>query len=184
MSWRWISFAALLAAAVIGFGALSQRDADEAPTNTNPEQPTFSAKDAIVVQTQEDGSPQLRLIADRIEQKSADDSIVLHDVKVDYLKVPDKQWLLTADRGVVPADSRIVNFSGNVKLTPANAVSPTFLRTEALTIDTERNVAYTTASPTTMQFGRYSMRVKRLEADLKTEKIKLESVHGRSERSS
>jgi hypothetical protein len=35
-----------------------------------------------------------------------------------------------------------------------------------------------------MQFGRYSMRVKRVEADLKTEKIRLESAHGRSERSS
>lgn len=184
MNWRWISFTALLAAVVIGFGALSGRDAGTAATNVTSEQPSFYAKDAIVVQTQEDGSPQLRLVADRIEQKSADDSIVLHKVRVDYLQVPGKRWVLTADQGFVPADSRIVNFSGNVELQPSPSPAPTFLHTDALAIDTERNVAYTTSSPTRMQFGRYTMRVKRAEADLKTEKIKLESAHGRSERSS
>lgn len=182
MNWRWVSITASLAALVIGFGALSGRDSDVDIADISSEQPAFYAKDAVIVQTQADGSPQLRLIADRIRQQTADDSILLTDVRVDYLKVPDKRWLLTADQGVVPADSRLVNFSGNVNLRPDDG-STALLRTDALSIDTERNLAYTTASPTTLRFGRYSMRVKRLEADLKTEKIKLESVHGRTERS-
>lgn len=182
MSWRWISITAMLAALVIGFGALSSRDVATTEQDTTSEQPVFYAKDAVVLQTQADGSPQLRLIADRIEQRSADDSIILSDVRVDYLKVPDKRWVLTADEGLVPADSRIVHFSGDVQLRPADEPAGAWLRTDALTVDSERNLAYTTASPTTMRFGGYTMRVKRLEADLKTEKVKLESVHGRSER--
>jgi len=182
MSWRWIAVAVLLAAIVVGFGALSSRDTDTTATSTTSEQPAFYAKDAVINQTQEDGSPQLRLIANRIEQRNDDDSIHMSKVRVDYLKVPDKRWLLTADQGQVPADSRVVTFSGNVELRPADGPASTFLRTDALTIDTDRNLAYTTTSPTTMRFGRYSLQAQRLEADLKTEKIKLESVHGRSER--
>jgi LPS export ABC transporter protein LptC len=181
MSWRWISIAAMLAALVVGFGALSNRDAEDTDSATTSEQPAFYAKDAIVLQTQEDGSPQLRLVANRIDQRVEDDSILLRDVRVDYLKVPNKLWILNADQGAVPADSRVIAFSGNVQLHPADATPDAFLRTDALTVDTERNLAYTTASPTSMQYGRYIMRVKRLQADLKTEKVTLEAVHGRSE---
>jgi LPS export ABC transporter protein LptC len=183
MSWRWISITAMLAALVVGFGALSRRDSDGTVASVTSAKPAFYAKDAIIVQTQPDGSPQLRLVASRIDQQPEDDSIALKKVRVDYLKVPDKRWVLTADQGIVPADSRSAHFSGNVVLRPADGPASTFLRTDALTVDTDRNLAYTTTSPTTIRFGRYAMQVKRVEADLKTEKIKLESVHGRSERS-
>lgn len=181
MSWRWISITAMLAALVVGFGALSNRDADDTDAATTSERPAFYAKDAIVVQTQEDGSPQLRLVATRIDQRVEDDSILLRNVRVDYLKVPNQLWVLHADQGAVPADSRVISFTGNVRLHPADATPDAFLRTDALTVDTDRNLAYTTLSPTSMQYGRYIMRVKRLQADLKTEKVTLEAVHGRSE---
>ena len=181
MSWRWISIAAMLAALVVGFGALSNRDAEDEATTTSSEQPAFYAKDAIVVQTQEDGSPEVKLVADRIDQKVEDDSILLRNVRVDYLKLPEKIWILHADRGEVPADSRTIAFSGNVQLYPSDSTPDAFLRTESLSIDTDRNLAYTTTSPTSMQYGRYTMRVKRLQADLKTERVTLEAVNGRSE---
>lgn len=172
----------MLAALVVGFGALSGRDSESVVTSVTSEQPAFYAKDAIIVQTQADGSPQLRLVANRIDQQPEDDSIALDQVRVDYLKMPDKRWVMTAERGVVPADSRTAHFSGNVELRPADGPDSTFLRTDALTVDMQRDVAYTTASPTTIRFGRYAMQVKRVEADLKTEQVQLESVHGRSER--
>ena len=181
MSWRWISITAMLAAMVVGFGALSNRDVEDTDAVTTSEQPAFYAKDAIVLQTQEDGSPQLRLVANRIDQRVEDDSIMLRNVRVDYLKVPDKLWVLNADQGMVPADSRLITFSGNVQLHPADATPDAFLRTDALTVDTDRNLAYTTVSPTSLQYGSYVMRVKRLQADLKTEAVTLEAVRGRSE---
>jgi LPS export ABC transporter protein LptC len=181
MSWRWISITAMLAALVVGFGALTSRDADEVNVAQTSEQPAFYAKDAIILQTQADGSPQLRLVANRIDQRVEDDTITLRKVRVDYLKVPQKLWILTAEQGVIPADSRMITFSGDVELRPADLPADKFLRTDALTVDTARNLAYTTASPTSLQYGRYTMQVKRLEADLKTERVTLEAVNGRSQ---
>ena len=102
-------------------------------------------------------------------------------MRVDYLKVPDRRWLLSAQRGFIPADSRVIQFLGDVELRPMDGPASTYLRTDELTVDTDRNVAYTTTSPVTIRFGSYAMTVKRFEADLKTEKVRMEYVHGRSE---
>ena len=181
MSWRWISIAALLATVVVGFGLLSNRRSDTVTTEAVAQQPAYYLKDAVITETQPDGSPKLRLIAASIEQPSENDSIALESVRLEYFKVPDKPWFLSSDRGLVPAQSRIIQFLGNVELRPLDEPASTFLKTEELTIDTEKNLAYTTSSPVTMRFGSYSMTVRRFEADLNTEKVRMESVHGRSE---
>lgn len=181
MSWRWISIAALLATLVVGFGVLSGRHPGADLSETLPEQPAYYLKDAVITETEPDGAPRLRLIASRIEQHPANNSIALSAVRVDYLKVPDKRWYLSAQRGLVPADSRIIQFQGDVELRPTDGPASTFLQTDELTIDTEKNIAYTTTSPVAMRFGNYFMNVKRFEADLTTEKVRMESVHGRSE---
>lgn len=180
MSWRWISITALLAALVVGIGALSNGPGEDAAATQTSEQPAFYAKDAVILQTQQDGSPEMRLVANRVDQRVEDDSISLRDVRVDYLKLPQKLWVLTAEKGFVPGNSHTIDFSGDVRLRPADA-DDSFLRTESLTVDTDRNLAYTTASPTSMQYGRYTMQVKRLEANLETERVTLEAVNGRSQ---
>lgn len=181
MSWRWVSLTALLAALAVGFGALSRRETGIEVADTTLQQPAYYLEDAVITETQPDGSPRLRLIADRIEQQPGQGDFTLDSVRVDYLQVPDKQWFLSADRGLMPADARWIRFSGDVELRPLAGPAATFLRTDELTVDTETNLAYSTTSPVTMRFGNYLMTVKRFEADLKTEKIHMESVHGRSE---
>ena len=71
MNWRWISLAALLAALVIGYGALVERSPAPAASDTQAEQPGYYLPDAMITQTQKDGSVSLRLIADRIQQRAA-----------------------------------------------------------------------------------------------------------------
>lgn len=181
MNWRWISSTALLAALVVGFGALSRRESSTEVAGTTLQQPAYYLKDAVITETQPDGTPKLRLIANRIEQQPRDGSFTLDTVRVDYLRVPGKQWFLSADHGFMPEDSRKVQFIGDVELRPTEGPASTFLLTDELTIDTEKNLAYTTTSPVSMRYGNYSMTVKRFEADLKTEKIRMESAHGRSE---
>ncbi len=178
MSWRWVSLAAALAALVAVFGAMVDRDTSSNAGDSTPPPPGYYLKDAIITQTQLDGSPDLRLTAKRIDQHRKDDSIHLTTVQVDYLKVPERHWILTADQGEIPDHSRIVQFSGNVELRPADTQPQTFLRTEALAIDTEKHLAYTTHSPAQVRFGNNAMTVRELQADLTTEKIKLESVRG------
>jgi len=180
MNWRWISIAAFLAALVALYGTLVDRDVSSDDTDDTQPPPGYYLKDAIITQTQPDGSPNLRLVASRIDQQRKDNSIHLDSVRLDYLKMPERHWVLTADHGTVPENSRTVQFNGNVDLHPAQATQQTWLRTEALAVDTEKNLAYTTQSPVTIRFGTYTLSVKRLEANLATEKVKLESARGKS----
>ncbi len=187
MNWRWISLAALLAALVIGYGALIDRSPTPTANGTQAEQPGYFLQDAVITQTQQDGSVSLRLIANRIEQQRSDDSISLDTVRVNYFQVSSdrstqREWLLTARQGFVPANFRVVQLSGDVVLRPADAQPTAFLSTDALAIDTQTNVAYNTASPVHVRFGTNSMVVKNFRADLNNEKIRLESVHGRFEK--
>jgi LPS export ABC transporter protein LptC len=179
MNWRWISIAAALAAVVIGYGALVDRGDAPVTTNETPQQAGYYLKEAVITQTREDGSLNVRLIAKRIEQQPKDDSIHMSTVRVNYFQAPQKEWALSADRGFVPANSRIVQLEGNVALRPTDATVVSFLRTDALAIDTDKNIAYSTSSPVTIRLGHHAMTVKSFVTDLKSEKVRLESVNGR-----
>lgn len=179
MNWRWISLASLLAALVIGYGALIDRSPEPAATSGQAERPGYYLQDAVITQTQQDGTVSIRLIANRIEQQHVDDSIALETVRVNYFQSPQHEWLLSARRGSVPADFRVVQLFGDVELRPADAQPDAFLRTDAMAIDTQTNVAYSTSSPVDLRFGQHAMQVKSFRADLNSEKIRLESVSGR-----
>jgi LPS export ABC transporter protein LptC len=192
MNWRWISLAALLAALVIGYGALVERSPAPTSNDAQAEQPGYYLQDAIVTQTQQDGSVSLRLVASRIQQQRRDDSIALDTVRVNYYQSnsesnsgsksdqsPQREWLLTARQGFVPANFRVVQLFGDVVLRPADAQPEAFLRVDALAVDTQTNVAYSLASPVRVRFGSHEMVVKNFRADLDSENIRLESVHGR-----
>jgi len=186
MNWRWISLAALLGALVIGYGALVERSPAPAAGATQAEQPGYYLQDAVITQTQKDGSVGLRLIADHIEQRG-NDNITLDTVRVNFFQSsPDqssqaapREWLLSARQGLVPANFRVVQLFGDVVLRPADAQPTAFLRADALAIDTQTNIAYSTSSPVNVRFGGHSMVVKSFRADLTNEKVRLESVNGR-----
>jgi hypothetical protein len=109
------------------------------------------------------------------------DAIVLSGVRANYFRAPAREWILTARRGVVPPDSRIVQLEGDVQLRPADATPTAFLRADSLAIDTEKNIAYSTSTPVAMQFGPHALTVRRFVADLNSEKIRVESPNGRFE---
>jgi len=181
MNWRWISLAALLGALVIGYGALIDHSPAPAASSGQAERPGYYLQDAIITQTQQDGSVSIRLVANRIEQQHLDDSIALDTVRVNYFQSPQHEWLLSARRGSVPANFRVVQLFGDVELRPADAQPDAFLRADAMAIDTQTNVAYSTSSPVHLRFGQHAMTVKNFRADLNSEKIRLESVNGRFE---
>jgi LPS export ABC transporter protein LptC len=184
MNWRWISLAALLGALVVGYGALVERTPSPAANDGQAEQPGYYLQDAVITQTQPNGSVGLRLIANRIEQRYGDESIKLDTVRVNYFQSSadqsaPREWLLSARQGLVPANFRVVQLFGDVVLRPADAQPTAFLRADALAIDTQTNVAYSTSSPVHVRFGGHSMVVKSFRADLSNEKVRLESVNGR-----
>jgi LPS export ABC transporter protein LptC len=184
MNWRWVSLAAALAAIVIGYGAFIDNDSAPTMSHEMPEQPGYYLKDAVILRTKQDGSPSIELVARQIEQRlnraERGEAINLESVRVNYFGTTDWQWELTANSGQVPPNSRVVHLDGDVELRSLDSNSPnTFLRTDELAIDTEKNVASTTRSPVQVRFGSHSMVVKNLRADLKSEKLRLEAVNGR-----
>lgn len=183
MNWRWVSTAAALAAIVIGYGAFVNDGATPVANHEMPEQPGYYLKDAVILRTREDGSPGIELIARRIQQRlnraSGGEAITMESVRVNYFGKEDWQWALSAQTGLVPPNSRIVQLEGDVELRPLEGDNNAFLRTDELTIDTEKNVAYSTRSPAQMRFGQHSMIVKSLRADLTSEKLRLETVNGK-----
>ncbi|HLS79948.1 MAG TPA: LPS export ABC transporter periplasmic protein LptC [Steroidobacter sp.] len=177
MNWRWATLTAVLAAVVIGYGAYNERRAPPGGPAAPPPAPAYYLYDAVVSETQPDGSLGMRLNAKRIEHSQSDGSIALQDVRVNYFQAPEREWLLTAERGLIPAESRIVQFSGDVELSPVEEPQ-NWLRTQALAIDAERNIAYGLGAPAALQFGRHAMTVQNFMADLNTGAVRLESVNG------
>jgi LPS export ABC transporter protein LptC len=188
MNWRWVSLAAALAAIVIGYGAVVDKDSTPMMSHEMPEQPGYYLKDAVILRTRENGTPGIELIAHDIQQhlsrpaggKPRGEAITMESVRVNYFGKDDWQWALTAQQGEVPANSRIVQLEGDVQLRSlAGSAHNAVLSTDELSIDTEKNVAYSTRSPVQMRFGSNAMIVKKLRADLTSEKLRLETVTGR-----
>lgn len=181
MNWRWVLIAALLGALIIGHGAFMERRTAPSGSSETAAQPGYYLKDAIITETYADGSLKMRLTAQRIDQHLQEGGFALSAVQADYFQAPAREWTLSARSGFMPADSHLLNLQGDVELRPANAADGTFLRTEAMAIDTDRNIAYSTDSPVSMQLGQHAMVVDSFIADLTSEKIHLEAAKGHYE---
>lgn len=181
MSWRWISISAFLAALVIGYGALTGRDDGPDLTSAAPTRPTYYLRNAIITETQQDGSMSTRLAAARIELQPANDDLSMQTVHLNYHQSPEQEWLLTAERGFKPGDSPVVQLMGDVQLRPANGAASDVLRAEQLAIDTTNDVAYSTSSPVRIRYGPHSLVVESFRFDMNAEKLQMKSIQGRYE---
>jgi LPS export ABC transporter protein LptC len=180
MSWRWVSVTALLAAVVLSYGVLTggPRDTDVSP-GVERTPPGYYLKDAVITDTTERGTPSVRLAARRIEQQPADGSIDLDDVHVEYLAVPERHWMLTADTGHVPAGSSTIEFAGNVTLESKDQPQSAVVTTDDLAIDTATSVA-TTDAAVSIELSGHRVLARGLRADLEHDRVELESdVSGR-----
>jgi LPS export ABC transporter protein LptC len=177
VNWRWITLSALLAAIVIGSGAYMKRGSAPLVNATSPIAPSYFLSDAVITETHPDGSPGIEVTASRIEQNNAG-TILLNTVRARYFQMPGKEWALSADKGSLPADSRVLQLQGSVYLHPVNQAIATGLRTEALALDTEKQVAYSVHTPATFQFGSNTMHATSFRADLKNDKLLAHTVTG------
>jgi LPS export ABC transporter protein LptC len=180
VNWRWVSITALLAALVVSYGVFTGQSRDDSlATGADRPQPGYYLRDAVITDTQADGSPAVRLAARRIEQNPADDSISLEDVDVDYLALEDRSWRLTADSGSVPGGSTTITFSGNVVLEGRDQPQSAVIRTDTLSVDTRKSIASTQA-PVSIEIAGHQVHARGMRADLETNRVELESdVHGR-----
>jgi LPS export ABC transporter protein LptC len=175
VNWRAIWLTAALGGLAVSYGLLTRRDDDDTATVAKPRQPGYYLEDAIIIETQPDGSPRMKLSARLIQQNARDDSIALQTVRVDYLAVKERHWLLTADHGYIPPTSQRIQFRGDVEIQEVGADNTTpRVTTERLELDMDKNIARTD-SPVQIAFGPHTLTARGLWADLKSEKLRLES---------
>ncbi|NLG76056.1 MAG: LPS export ABC transporter periplasmic protein LptC [Xanthomonadaceae bacterium] len=179
MNWRWISISALLAALVIGYGALNRRDTTLQVIAEAPLRPAYYLRNAVITETSPDGTMETQLAAARIELEPLSDELTMSEVFLTYFQSPEQEWRLTADRGYKPGTSPIFRLIGDVELRPAKNDTDASLRAEELAIDTEKEVAFSTRSPVQIRFGNHSMEVQRFRFDLNEQKLHLEAGEGR-----
>ena len=182
MIWRIFFVCTLvIVAAVSVFNKGRRPPSDAITTPVEPLQPGYYIKGARITEMGPDGLPLYRVEAEHIEQDPADNGIRLEQLTLTYRTPEARDWTLTAARGFVPPDSKTLNLAGNVRIVgqPVPDMQPAVVYTERLTIDTETNVA-STRDRVDIEWGTRRLSTMGLVADLKTERLRLESaVHGR-----
>ncbi len=187
MTWRIFLIASLILVAALSLFA--RRDnPDELPVlkrAPEPPQPGYFMTDAQIVQTGEDGLPLYRMHANRIQQNPTDLTVALEDLRLTYrigetTRVRD--WTLTARNGLMPQSATGIELQGEVEISglmPPVGEEPVTLRTPSLSVDLQGNTVHTDAPVDILWGTRGRLKATGLTADLKTERVKLESVSGR-----
>lgn len=179
---RWfIGFAVIvtvIASIVLGRSA---RAPDSAGTDMSTAiDPGYSARDAEVIETGDDGRPRYRLDADLIEQPPNDQTITLTNPVMRYADPNGGTWRASADTGTVPPQHDLVELAGDVLLTGtlASGGEPARITTSRLTFDAGQDIAHTSA-PVTIEWSGHRLTARGVRADLGAETLRLESaVHG------
>jgi LPS export ABC transporter protein LptC len=182
MIWRIFIVIALLVVTVVSL--LTGRRAQDVTTpapQTEPPQPGYYMKRARIVETDQNGEPLYRVEANQLQQDPADNSIQMDDLKLVYHTESDRDWTLTAAHGFVPPGAQTLNLVGNVTIVgqPQAQEPSAVVHTSRLSVDTLTHVA-TTRERVDIEWGTRRLSTMGLTADLKGERLQLESsVHGR-----
>lgn len=180
---RWLI--GLVAIAMIIATVLLSRTS-RAPDLTNNDSssgqdPGYSARDAEIIETGDDGRPRYWLRAELIEQAPNDATITLSRPALRYLGEGSSSWRASALTGTVPPSRDLILLDGDVRLdgTLQDGGTPAHVETSHLAFDTVNEVASTQAR-VAIDWSGHRLSARGLRADLKGETLRLESkVNGR-----
>jgi len=157
-----------------GPGASMARKATEEPTDV----PGYSARNAEVVETGEDGRPAYTLNARMVRQRSNDARVQLEGPRMKFLSDDGTTWNLSARAGQIHPDGSNVDLFGDVTIAGQYADQPVKIGTSIISFDTKTEVA-TTHAPVTLDSNGGQLGATGLVANLKEGTVRLESkVHG------
>ncbi len=180
---RWL-VALVLVAAAVGIVLLdgSMRPPDTALAERVADaDPGYSARDAEIIETGDDGRPRYWLTATRIEQPPDDPTVTLTQPALRYLDKRGGSWRAHALAGTVLPGRDVITLDGEVQLdgTLADGSAPAHVETTHLEFDTKREVA-STSDKVTIDWSGHRLVARGLQADFRAETLQLESqVHGR-----
>jgi len=199
---HWFSIVTLVAALMIGYSILSSREgAGLGGANEPPVIMGYYLRDAIITETADDGTPRARFAASQVNQEPDLNRVVMTSVRADYLwpakngvetapssQHPANHWVLNADAAYLPTPpsapdeqeseaaelptTRTVELRGNVEAYNVGAEHDAVLKTEALDIDTDRELA-NTKDAVTVDIDGHAARGTGLNVDLKHTHVRL-----------
>jgi LPS export ABC transporter protein LptC len=176
---RLLTSAAIVAGAWLGYGVLVGGDDDEFESAAADDERGYYVNAATLTEFGPDGAPRIVLRADSIEQRLADQSVLLSNLELDYQTPEAGAWTVTAAQGRMPAAATALLLSGDVLVTGHEARGAAVIRTDQLSYDTVTSVIQT-AEPVSVQFGPHSLQGRGLHVVLNDGTLRLESnVHGR-----
>jgi len=176
---RLLASAAIVAAAWLAYGVLVGGDDDEFEAAARDDERGYYLNTAQLTEYGPDGTPRIVLHADTIEQRLADQSVLLSNLELDYQTAEAGAWTVTAAQGRMPPAATALLLSGDVLVTGHEARGAAVIRTDQLSYDTVTSVIQT-AEPVSVQFGPHSLQGRGLHVVLNDGTLRLESnVHGR-----
>lgn len=119
-------------------------EAEPAPVAPAQEPPRYAATGVQWLRLGREGDPEFRAEADTLDYY-ADDSVVMHQVRLDALGGYSSPWRLEAPQGQVPPRERRVRLSGGVRASGALAEERVNLTTPRLWVDLLRRELHTDA---------------------------------------
>ena len=176
-------FAVVALAALGTLFYLQQSDSggtDTVAADVESTEPGYIANGADLIETDDDGHPQFRLHAERIEQPSPRGTIFLSAPKLDYQPEDGNHWTLTAQRGQMPQDASTAELAGSVHADGRPSGSPDVMHiiTEQLHLDMKQKVA-TTPVKVRVDWAGNVLRGRGMRADIMNDRLQLAGdVHG------
>jgi LPS export ABC transporter protein LptC len=176
---RLVTSVAVVAAAWLAYGVLVGGDEDEFEAAATDDERGYYVNAATLTEYGPDGAPRIVLRADSIEQRLADQSVLLANLEIDYQTAEAGAWTVTAAEGRMPVAATALLLSGDVLVTGNEARGAAVIRTDQLSYDTVTSVIQT-AEPVSVKFGAHQLDARGLRVVLNDGTLRLESnVHGR-----
>jgi LPS export ABC transporter protein LptC len=176
---RLVNVAAAVAGLALAYGLLARREDGDVATNAADHERGYYLTAATLTEFGPDGAPRIVLRADSIEQRLADQNVLLSGLTLDYTSPKAGRWTVTATQGRLPATAKSLLLSGGVLITGSDARGSPVIRTDQLAYDTTTSVIQT-AEPVAVQFGKHHLEGRGLRVVLNDGTLRLESnVNGR-----
>jgi LPS export ABC transporter protein LptC len=175
---RLLIAAASVAGATLAWQILGGGDDDEIMATATDEDRGYYLNNTRLTEFGPDGTPRIVLLADFVEQRLSDQTVLLHNLSLDYSTPQAGKWTVTAAQGRLPQSATALLLSGDVRVTGQEARGVALIRTDQLSYDTTTSVIQT-AEPVSVQFGNHDLEARGLRVVLNDGTLRLESnVHG------
>jgi LPS export ABC transporter protein LptC len=168
-----IAFVVLVAGAVGSTVLVFQYSDESQPSEKANLSLAYYLNNAELTGTTADGAVLYRIRADRAEQNTADASIEMRAIHLDYGPADGPTWNVRANAGRIPAAAEVIELAGDVRAVSGDVPGGrTEIRTQQLEINPDTMIA-TTAARVAVLFDGHQLNGTGMEANFKTNRLSL-----------